>query len=269
MNELFEINEERSLKCTAKHAIDSDIKTVNLHITADKEKISIIETCDVCFMGVETVINRIDMTSSSNMFQDWEGYGGILRLNLSDGHSPEYTEQIPFYSVIAALEENELERTIDNIIGDRRNKELGEIPLFVSRVDINGELIIEKHPLIFISGHLDLTSEEFALHYKPQIDHYLCYQPRFIIGDARGADSMAQEYLNSMDYTNVTIYHMFTSPRNNIGNYPTVGGFKTDSERDEAMTEASDIDIAWIRPGREKSGTAENLARRKRKNYGA
>lgn len=34
--------------------------------------------------------------------------------------------------------------------------------------------------------------------------------------------------------------------------------------RDEALTAASTFDIAWVRPGRERSGTARNLQRRAR-----
>jgi hypothetical protein len=58
--------------------------------------------------------------------------------------------------------------------------------------------------------------------------------------------------------------HMFTSPRNNLGGFPTRDGFDSDAEHDRALTEASDRDIAWVRPGRERSGTARNLARRAR-----
>jgi len=47
-----------------------------------------------------------------------------------------------------------------------------------------------------------------------------------------------------------------------LGQPPPMGGFTTDDERDAAMTMASDADIAWVRPGRKKSGTAKNLARR-------
>jgi hypothetical protein len=54
---------------------------------------------------------------------------------------------------------------------------------------------------------------------------------------------------------------MFENPRHNCG-FDSVGGFRTDKARDEAMTENSNKDIAWVRPGREKSGTAKNLKRR-------
>ena len=114
----------------------------------------------------------------------------------------------------------------------------------------------------FISSHLDLTENEFNEHYKSIIDEVLLNQDNFIIGDARGADTMAQMYL--FNKTNkVTIYHMFNNPRNNVGNFKTIGGFCSDSERDSAMAQSNDHDIAWVRPGREKSGTAKNLKRRK------
>lgn len=113
----------------------------------------------------------------------------------------------------------------------------------------------------FISGHLDLTDEEFNKHYEPSILKGMRVGWTFIVGDAKGADALAQQLLRN--YGKVIVYHMFDSPRNNAG-HRTKGGFKSDKERDEAMTAASDIDIAWVRPGREKSGTAKNLARRKR-----
>jgi len=121
----------------------------------------------------------------------------------------------------------------------------------------------------FISGHLDLTREEFDRYYVPQIDKAIIEGDAcFVVGDAKGADCMAQDYLwtqcklNKITYKSITIYHMLVKPRNHIFKFATVGGYKSDKERDEAMTNASNEDIAWIRPGREKSGTAKNLKRR-------
>ncbi len=75
-----------------------------------------------------------------------------------------------------------------------------------------------------------------------------------------GADLLAQQYL--FDKTDaVVVYHMFTSPRNNVG-FSTRGGFKSDVERDAQMTHDSHQDIAWVRLGREQSGTQANLDRR-------
>ena len=125
---------------------------------------------------------------------------------------------------------------------------------------------------VFISGPLDLTEEEFREHYMPAILNAWCYLASFVVGDARGADAMAQIYLRSLadsDSDNVggliVVYHMFAKPRHNMG-FMTVAGFQTDEERDAAMTATSDRDIAWVRPGRDKSGTAKNLARRDVKN---
>lgn len=119
--------------------------------------------------------------------------------------------------------------------------------------------------IAYISGHLDLTPEEFDEHYRSAIDECIFFGTKVVVGDARGADKMAQEYINRIGnniHELVTVYHMFETPRNNAGNFKCKGEFKSDTERDEAMTAASTYDIAWVRTGREKSGTAKNLERR-------
>lgn len=113
----------------------------------------------------------------------------------------------------------------------------------------------------FISGHLDLTFNEFSLHYVPYLQTALIEDPFFVVGDAIGADSLAQKYLLGKS-AKVLVYHMFESPRNNAG-FETCGGFMSDKDRDTAMTLASTHDIAWVRPGRKNSGTEKNLRRRK------
>lgn len=112
----------------------------------------------------------------------------------------------------------------------------------------------------YVSGHLDLTEEEFATHYEPNIRAAMAHGDAFVVGDARGADEMTQLVL--IGYARVTVFHMFELPRNNLGLFPVRGGFTSDATRDAAMTEASTTDIAWVRPGREKSGTAKNVQRR-------
>jgi hypothetical protein len=53
--------------------------------------------------------------------------------------------------------------------------------------------------IYFISGHFDgLSDEIFALHYKPLIDLGIKEKSQFIVGDAAGADTMAQCYLHEM-----------------------------------------------------------------------
>lgn len=41
-----------------------------------------------------------------------------------------------------------------------------------------------------------------------------------------------------------------------------MGYYKTDEDRDAAMTRVSDVDIAYVREGRWNSGTAQNIKRR-------
>ncbi len=128
---------------------------------------------------------------------------------------------------------------------------------------------------VFISGHLDLTSEEFGQHYVPELHRLVQAKCTFVVGDARGCDDMAQRWFDAsfpLGGAPLTVYHMFDTPRVHGASsglttaevYPCVGGFKSDRERDAAMTAASTKDLAWVRPGREKSGTAKNLARRLR-----
>ena len=120
----------------------------------------------------------------------------------------------------------------------------------------------------FVSGHIDLTEAEFASHYKPRIDAAFARGHRFVVGDAAGCDAMAQSNLSLLmagrqggPVRRVVVYHMMICPRNNR-DFPTVGGYMSDKARDSAMTAASTYDIAWVRQGREKSGTAKNLRRR-------
>lgn len=132
----------------------------------------------------------------------------------------------------------------------------------------------------FISGHRDITEEEFNKHYVPLLVEILNSNryASFVVGDCKGVDKMAMDFLsNAAKNGNIklTIYHMFDSPRVTPGDIPikyidTIfngsvkfkGGYTTDLERDTAMTNDSHIDVAWIRPGRNTSGTAQNIKRR-------
>lgn len=126
-----------------------------------------------------------------------------------------------------------------------------------------------KRLCYFISGHGNITFEEWLNQYKPSIDQALAEEASFIIGDFRGTDTLSMEYLKDKT-ASVTITHCFSNPRYKAdtggllsNEWKYVGGFANDTERDTFMTENSDADIAWIRLGREKSGTAKNLKRRK------
>ena len=125
-----------------------------------------------------------------------------------------------------------------------------------------------KQITYFISGHRDITEEEFERNYKLALEAIINDVPdcRFVVGDYYGVDIMAQNYLVDVlgvDPDRITVYHMLEAPRNiNPQIKNTVGGFESDSERDAAMTAASSDDIAFVRDNTKISGTAENILRR-------
>ena len=49
--------------------------------------------------------------------------------------------------------------------------------------------------IVFISGHLDLTEEEFQKHYVTLIQKHIDDNDMFLVGDAKGCDLMAQNYI--------------------------------------------------------------------------
>ncbi len=122
--------------------------------------------------------------------------------------------------------------------------------------------------IYFISGHGNLHFEEWFTHYKPLIDNALSENAHFLIGDFRGTDVLSAEYLKNKT-AQVTIVHCFTKPRYRVdvidlpsAKWAYQGGFPNDAARDAYMTQHSDRDIAWVRAGREQSGTAKNIQRR-------
>lgn len=123
--------------------------------------------------------------------------------------------------------------------------------------------------IYFISGHRNITEEQFQEFYVPAIEKAMESDPAFgfVVGDYVGVDIMAQNYLVKRGFANkVFVYHMFDKPRNLAeGITHTIGGFKSDEERDAAMTRDSDFDIAFY--DHEPSGTSENIRRRHCINY--
>lgn len=117
----------------------------------------------------------------------------------------------------------------------------------------------------FISGHRDLTPAEFAQHYEPLIDKAIEKRHLFVVGDASGADSMAQKYLaQHISEDGITVYHAGMKARNLYGMFNIQGRYHSQTEKDKAMTAVSGYDIAWVRPGKEMSGTARNISRRRK-----
>lgn len=131
----------------------------------------------------------------------------------------------------------------------------------------------------FISGHLDITKGEFDAHYAPYILRAMANQENIVVGDAPGADAMAQNLIKTwtpwIGYIgHVTVYHMLTVPRYNAG-FSTKSGYSSNKAKDHYMTEDSDFDIAWVRPEKHSSvsgrvsGTEANILRRKAKAMGS
>ena len=118
----------------------------------------------------------------------------------------------------------------------------------------------------FISGHRDITVKDFFDHYKPVIDKAVLDDENsiFVVGDCMGVDIMAQIYLEYLGVSKqmVTVYHRARFPMQHSGLYQTKGGYISDVDRDLTMTLNSDVDIAWVAPGRERSGTQQNIERR-------
>lgn len=129
------------------------------------------------------------------------------------------------------------------------------------------EEISTKDVTYFISGHRNLTEEEFEKFYIPIINQVLNDNPsaRFIVGDCKGCDIMAQNYLVNIidDISKITVYCVGYVPRNiNPDIFYIKNGFNTDREKDIAMTNDSFEDIALVRNPEVWSGTGENILRR-------
>jgi siroheme synthase (precorrin-2 oxidase/ferrochelatase) len=122
-----------------------------------------------------------------------------------------------------------------------------------------------------VSGHRDLTKEEFEEHYAPLIETVLKEDiwAEFIVGDWEGCDTMFIEYMISKRSYPDIVVTCVENPRIKPFGEDLFHYCKTYSklcntydECDAFMTQESDFDIAWIRPGREDSHTAKNIRRR-------
>lgn len=125
----------------------------------------------------------------------------------------------------------------------------------------------------FVSGHRDLTKEEFKEHYVPLIIKVLREDSwaEFVVGDWEGCDTFFVDIITSLrlrPLPNIDIYCVEKprlKPRGySIDCYENIHYYSYNDydECDASMTRDSDFDIAWIRPGRENSHTANNIKRR-------
>jgi hypothetical protein len=131
-----------------------------------------------------------------------------------------------------------------------------------------------KPEVAFISGHIDLTSEQFDKYYVKEIDDAIAKGCNFVVGNALGCDAMALQYLKEkVDSNRVTVYHR-ESPYDKVnkqhltmndikklGYKNILTGYSSFDQRDAHMTEDSDFDIAWVRPDHETKLVVEALGK--------
>lgn len=144
---------------------------------------------------------------------------------------------------------------------------------------MNTESLIKAN--IFISGHRDLTREEFKTYYCHVIDAYINWiniesnlgkkQVTFYVGDCEGCDRFAIEYLVGKLNRNIklvicSLKEKFDGQINYDlcinDNISVIKEFNTHEERDCYMTEQTEYDVLWVREGKWSSGTAQNYVRR-------
>lgn len=119
----------------------------------------------------------------------------------------------------------------------------------------------------YISAHPDLTSAEFNLHYRFQIEDILDAEdnPLFLIGDSSNADLVLQTFL-AKHIAQVTVYHVGETPLHNVGNFKTRGSYPSENYRNVVMTNLSQFDVTWCRSSDPNSEPMLNMIHRERKN---
>ncbi|KAF2172264.1 hypothetical protein M409DRAFT_49987 [Zasmidium cellare ATCC 36951] len=143
--------------------------------------------------------------------------------------------------------------------------------------------------IAFISGHIDITPDQFHQHYSSPLETSVAANHNFILSTAKGTDTLALEHLLSHDVapSRITVYIARpTNPRKggpvDVEKY-TARGLRVEvvdgwhTERDAEMTRVSDYDVLWVRPEEETrvlygekyragriSGTRKNEERRER-----
>lgn len=73
---------------------------------------------------------------------------------------------------------------------------------------------------IFISGSIRITALDPDV--KDRLRRLMADNAEFLVGDAPGVDQAAQDYLYRAGYRAVAVYCTGTTPRNNIGQWPTI-----------------------------------------------
>lgn len=114
----------------------------------------------------------------------------------------------------------------------------------------------------FVSGHRDITENEFKAYYEGKLEKAYKQDRNavFVLGNSPGLDTLAIEYFEKNNIFYKVYQYEDELPSMKCG--MLVKKFDDADERDAFLTRISDIDIAYIRKGKEDSCTAKNILRR-------
>lgn len=223
---------------------------------------------------VQKVWYESTMLSYSEMCEDDNENKGTLTVVFNNGSVYRYRD-VTFEDYVLLLSgglDGSEGKTFHKVIKAKyEGIKLNETDAKTVRESMTEKELSREHTY-FISGHRDITKDEFERNYIPALERVIEDDPEsvFVVGDYEGADIMAQDYL--MNFTDVgpdrvIVYCMGNTPANaNKDIMRFKRGYASDIERDSAMTDASIRDIAFVREGKYDSGTAQNILRRYRLN---
>ena len=121
--------------------------------------------------------------------------------------------------------------------------------------------------MIYVFGNGNISWENFHQLYLEPLQNFNLAECEFLMGDFNGVDTLMMEFLKDKT-SHVSLLHIGEKPRYSVntfntkaGSWKTIGGFKTDKERDHyaiAMCThflAADLNSDEIRT----SGTFRNI----------
>ena len=124
---------------------------------------------------------------------------------------------------------------------------------------------------VFISGSISI--KRLPKEALKSIDKIISKKFEILVGDARGVDSLVQEYCDSRGYHNVTVYSIYDIPRNKISDkfkFKKIGMDKSvrrkrESERQQAKDQAMtrDCDYCLVIWNGKSKGSYANILRAK------
>lgn len=222
----------------------------------------------------EKIWHNSTMIKYTEMVEDPEENWGDLTVVFNNGSTYKY-KKVRFEDYVLLVGgglSGSQGKTFNQVIKSRDYEYEKIEPLSQEYIDRGYDELVKKEMertvTYFVSGHRNITEDEFERNYKLALEDVVnsVSDCRFVIGDCSGVDIMAQDYLIDVlgvSPERITVYHMLEAPRNvNPRITNIIGGFQSDRERDAAMTAASSDDIAFVRDNTKISGTAENILRR-------